>query len=104
MQIDEPATLDEDVLLCPRCGQDYLHSGRIFVYERSEDAPETTLVLVDGGQISANVVPSKNCENPSARRNGIAIEFWCENCESNSQLAIAQHKGQTYVRWRRAGG
>ena len=35
--------------------------------------------------------------NPSARRDGLAIRFWCESCDARPVLTIAQHKGSTLV-------
>jgi hypothetical protein len=37
--------------------------------------------------------------NPSARRGAVVIEFSCEGCGHHSLLEMAQHKGQTLVRW-----
>jgi hypothetical protein len=37
--------------------------------------------------------------NPSSRRGGIAIRFWCEGCPFISELTLAQHKGSTEVEW-----
>jgi hypothetical protein len=50
--------------------------------------------------------------NPSSRRDGITIEFECENCNgapppqqnpafglSKNYLHIVQHKGTTYLSW-----
>jgi hypothetical protein len=44
--------------------------------------------------------------NPSDRRDGIVITFWCEQCHGESgpdtnylRLAVIQHKGATYLRW-----
>jgi hypothetical protein len=30
-------------------------------------------------------------KNPSSRRNGIAIRFWCENCDALAELTLEQH-------------
>jgi hypothetical protein len=38
--------------------------------------------------------------NPSSRRNGVVIRFWCEDCDVISELTLEQHKGNTLLRWR----
>ena len=35
--------------------------------------------------------------NPSRRRHGLKIYFWCEGCSSKSELSVSQHKGVTSV-------
>jgi len=47
-----------------------------------------------------NQEPSKECGNPSRRRDGLAIEFSCENCPAILELTIKQHKGETFFAWR----
>ena len=37
--------------------------------------------------------------NPSARKDGILLECWCEGCSWKSMLAISQNSGNTYVEW-----
>jgi hypothetical protein len=84
---------DDDVMLkCPRCGTDegYLHHGGVTVYSREEDGP-VTVTTINGGAAG---------ENPSARRDGIAIRFTCELCPAELELTIAQHKGHTHLMWR----
>ena len=72
-----PARLDPDgQLLCPRCGETYLHR---------HDA-----VLQEG--------------NPACRGEGITLRFWCEHCSENAErsftLWMTQHKGNTFVEWK----
>ena len=38
-------------------------------------------------------------DNPSARRYGLRIFFWCEHCCAVPVLNIYQHKGNTFLRW-----
>lgn len=90
----------DDALLCPRCNSNNLHHGRVIVYDRGEDAPLTTVVVVDGRDISCSERKSIECSNPSSRRHGLAILFTCENCGVWSELTIEQHKGETYLHWR----
>ncbi len=88
------------VLCCPRCGFNYLHHTRIEVFERSEDDEKGTHVIVDNDKILVD----KNLENnPSMRRDGLKIFFWCEGCSPDDGslddivMTIAQHKGKTLV-------
>ena len=39
--------------------------------------------------------------NPSGRRQGVTIRFWCEGCAQRSVLTIAQHKGATLLEQKR---
>jgi hypothetical protein len=89
---------DGDWLLCPNCGEFYLHHDRVTIFERSEeDAPSHSLE-VDGIWKMRKV---EGGDNPSCRRDGVAVRFWCECCSAISELTIAQHKGTTIMRWRR---
>lgn len=93
-------------LRCPRCGSDYLHQGKVTVFERAEDGAVTTVITVPGDS-SAHLksVPSDQILNPSSRRHGLSVEFWCEGCNSKEagdyiELTLAQHKGNTLMGWR----
>lgn len=88
-------------LLCPRCGSDYLHHNDVLVFDRREDAEAVTLTQVDAGSVSVSMAPSTAAGNPSMRRDGVTINFWCENCGENRplQLHLAQHKGCTEIFW-----
>jgi hypothetical protein len=88
-------------LICPRCGSDYLHSGRVSVFDRGEDEAVTHLTVVENGLSATHLVKS-GIENPSDRRHGIAIAFECEECSGLLELTLSQHKGNTYLGWRYA--
>lgn len=92
------------VLFCPRCGENYLHHGSIVVYDRAEDQPLTIKTTVNGLSTKSEVVGSRQCSNPSSRRDGIVIRFECEACSTPGsaplELTIAQHKGETHLAWR----
>jgi len=93
VQIDEDGNL-----YCP-CGSSYLHQTNIKVFQREEDAKDGFHVEIDmeeGVKIDNKVI---NWSNPSPRRQGIIIEFDCENCDAFPQLLIYQHKGQTIIGW-----
>jgi hypothetical protein len=88
-------------LICPRCRENYLHHGAVVVYHRGrEDADETLLTVCDGERVSKQRYPSGWLNNPSRRRDGLAIQFDCEFCGDGIELTIEQHKGQTFLHWR----
>lgn len=87
-------------LLCPRCGADYLHHSAVTVYDRAEDASTVIETEVSNGRVSVNPY-SSGVANPSRRRDGVIIDFYCEGCgDAPIQLCIAQHKGATEIGWR----
>lgn len=81
-------------LLCPSCGSNYLHHGRVEVFECGEDAKHGVHVVVTDGRAEFDTSLEGN---PSRRRHGLKIHFWCENCKAEPVLSISQHKGNTYV-------
>ena len=92
--------IDEDnALLCPRCDGGYLHHGNIEVYARPEDAEQTLQTVVMGQQTKTALVASDTAPNPSSRRGGLRINFFCELCGEESDLTLAQHKGVTFIEW-----
>jgi hypothetical protein len=79
---------------CPFCGFEFTHHGRIEIFERNEDDKYPNHITVD----KYNVTIDRNNEgNPSTRRDGISIQFWCEQCNRIHYLNIAQHKGNTTI-------
>lgn len=102
-----PRLSEDDGLTCPSCGHDNLHQENVHVFFRKEDAEDGVQVSVQGravwGHEPADVPVSVFTDqegNPSPRRDGIEIEFWCECCPAHPRLAIMQHKGSTYMEWR----
>jgi hypothetical protein len=96
---------DDEVLSveCPRCGGFYLHHGRVTVYERAEDAKQTRVTVIDAASLTSRRMQSSLINNPSSRRHGMTIGFSCESCDrgvEGIELAIEQHKGATFIRWR----
>jgi hypothetical protein len=93
------------VLLCPACREPYTHQGSVTVFGRAGEDTPTRAITVTPGAETAHIVESRQAEqtNPSGRRDGVAIRFWCEQCPAVSELLIHQHKGFTYIRWRAAG-
>ena len=102
---DEPryAADDPKVLLCPRCRYDYLHQGRVEVYQRTEEDGASGIAAIIAGAVSDGVMDN----NPSHRRDGVRIWFFCEECcqgddgewQEDLAMTIVQHKGRTYVGW-----
>lgn len=84
-------------LTCPHCGGTHLHHQQVTVYSRpGEDGPSYAVRVQDATVEWATPVNG----NPSARRGGVAILFRCEDCAVMHELALAQHKGTTYLEWR----
>ena len=79
------------------CGCEYLHHTRVDVFERSrEDSKDGAHVSVEGyARVRIN---DDMAGNPSARRDGIVIDLWCEQCQQKTAIQIAQHKGETLLR------
>jgi hypothetical protein len=88
-----------DGLACPACGSIYLHHGEVTVYDRGEDAPLTCVTIVNGDKLSRALIDSDACGNPSSRRDGVCIAFWCEGCDADLLLTMAQHKGLSQLQW-----
>jgi hypothetical protein len=86
-------------LLCPNCGHDHLHHEGVVSYDRAED-DERIMMTTVRGQYASSLVTQNNAQNPSARRDGVAISFWCEGCHEHWELTIAQHKGKSLCQWR----
>ena len=100
------ATLNEDGwLTCPDCGEAYLHHGTVTVYDRDEDSKEVLVTTSDPDFINRSSMSNEASANPSARRSGMIVNFWCENCgqpedrAGYKNLAIFQHKGATFIEW-----
>ncbi len=100
----------DNVLLCPCCGGENLHHEAVTIYDRFEDAPDVRVTTVEGNEFVSSTVPNDTSANPSSRRHGVGVDFWCESChgESNSKpakftehfvLQLQQHKGSTYLDW-----
>jgi hypothetical protein len=99
--------ISDGFLCCPVCSDSnspdvstYLHHMAVTVYDRAEDTEETVRTRVTSGKGSISVIPSCHARNPSSRRGGVVIEFWCEHCGGTYELCFAQHKGMTIVKWR----
>jgi hypothetical protein len=94
---------------CLNCGGEYLHPHATWIYTRPEDSPAVHYVGVQtaddchGVDISTGCENSAESDNPSLRRGGILIDFWCETCGAfgpGTQLRISEHKGTVEIEWR----
>ena len=96
-------------LVCPNCGETYLHSQEVFVFN---DAIGTNKVAVTAvktdNETVQSISPPELSGNPSMDRQGIKIAFTCEHChdfddssgpDSRYYLNMAQHKGVTFMFW-----
>lgn len=88
------------VLKCPCCRDVFLHHHTVEVFDRREDAARGQHVTVLGGRVG---VDDDLTGNPSPRRSGLRIEFFCESCGAEPVLTVAQHKGSTRVAVEPAG-
>jgi hypothetical protein len=84
-------------LICPCCGSIYLHQSTINVYNRDEDADKGLHVIVENDM---TITGTDMQNNPSPRREGLSIKFWCEECPEKLTLNIYQHKGETLIEWK----
>jgi hypothetical protein len=90
-----------EVLQCPNCGEFNLHHGSVRVYDRAgEDCERVAVTDVAYGKAETAHVLSSDSGNPSLRRSGLAIAFWCEHCTVHAELTLAQHKGSSFLKWR----
>lgn len=82
------------LVVCPTCESQWTHHADIEVYKRDgEDGLSKVTVIGE----RAGTLSNQLNENPSRRRDGIRIWFWCEWCHAEFNITIAQHKGQTLV-------
>ena len=81
-------------LKCPICRFEYTHLKNITVWARPEDCtPNTVFIETEDGHIH---VGNSNIGNPSPRRDGLSMLFYCENGHTFT-VNILQHKGYTFA-------
>jgi hypothetical protein len=95
--VSAPAVLDRHGrLACPICGETNLHHEALeWWWREREDAPSQCEIL--GAVLEGQVADRSH--NPSGRRNGLRIRFYCEFGCHVPPLDFAQHKGVTFVEW-----
>jgi len=81
-------------LLCPGCGSDSLKHYRVEYFDREQDDCFGMHVSIQDGEVTQD---QDMTDNPSLRRGGVSVFFWCESCNEMPVLHIYQHKGQTEV-------
>lgn len=105
MNEHSPLEISNDILLCPICESEYLHQIHVHVFNRksesSKDQKITTIENTGGDEsvlehLPAHPLPPKN---PSHRRQGLSIDFTCEDCHAPSRLHIYQYKGTSHIEW-----
>ena len=84
-------------LFCPSCGSSWTHHTSVTVFDRAEDSETGRRTIATG---AATTVDGDMTNNPSLRRDGLIIGFYCETCPTVMEMDISQHKGQTYFRIR----
>lgn len=81
-------------LLCPSCGFNCIHHDKVEIFECGEDSTNGVHVTVADGVAKMDTSLEGN---PSRRRHGLNVYFWCEGCSAKSVFSISQHKGFTLV-------
>lgn len=103
-------TLEKDwynnELVCPVCKENNLHQNSVHVYNRVEDGSSVRATSVTGPEVHSTVLENNLTTNPSPRRQGLTVKFWCEHCHGDGSnyltqfsLNILQHKGTTFLYW-----
>ena len=88
----------EDLLRCPRCGDEHLHHGNPIVFNRvAEDQGGVVVQVQEDG---ARAKEASESDFPYGRRGAIEIPFECEACGPGLRLLIVQHKGHTLLSWK----
>lgn len=97
---------------CAVCGFENVHQLGVEVFERKEDAEHGLHVVVGGQESGLGTKQTRSwlfadsdvvSSNPSTRRQGLRIPFYCESCGGEHDAGphfswlISQHKGWTYI-------
>jgi hypothetical protein len=85
------------VLLCPYCNGHYLHHLALEWYSRSGGEDSETGIHILTSEHAGLLLDGNMTENPSTRRGGFRVGFYCELCGARFSLEFAQHKGQTLI-------
>ena len=91
--------LDYGVFNCPNCKDQWIHHIAVYVFTRDNEDGDVERQLIQTETFMPHAAMPEPPENPSPRRGGVIIRFECETCRAISDLAIIQHKGQTYDAW-----
>jgi hypothetical protein len=95
-------------IACPNCGGINLHHSLVTTFWREKEDANYGLRVQSGkpedgpqfqGSEGSVQTTTSMTGNPSSRRDGVEILFWCENCHASPRLLLAQHKGTTELQW-----
>lgn len=88
---------DEYKMMCPECGDEWLHQVNVYVANRPEDCDSNCVRISSRGNIVSHHLDSNDIPG---RRDCVEISFSCENCgDIGHRLRIQQHKGNTFIGW-----
>ena len=91
---------ESDILECPSCGEENMHHTAIKIFGRSEDGKTAyTEISADNKDPKQTPWVDNFPENPSSRRDAVAIVFQCEHHKGDMTLNISQAKGGTFLKW-----
>ena len=85
------------VLSCPACGGEEIHQTSVDIQWRKEDA--STGLHISSNSNQEHYVSNEIDESLGYRRDAFVVTFWCEHCDTKSQLVIYQRKGATQMEW-----
>jgi len=102
MKFEKVRIDSNDEIVCPVCGEGYLHQTEIEAGWRHEDKDGLRHTSgLDGAEVSR--LEGKDISSPYGygyRRDYLVIRFDCECCGSQGiELCIWQHKGRTGISW-----
>lgn len=87
------------LMLCPNCGNDYVHFSDVLVESRSEDQTQALYAHVPMEEHTSDSMMRsglKACET-SSRRSGVKFRLRCEGCGKSTVVVFSSHKGQILV-------
>lgn len=86
---------DSNMLICPLCGEDYVHLDDVYMAGRPrEDGPYVNVHVDNAGRIDQGDFLNMPIQS-GGRRHTIAVSGWCEMCAGRFAIEFRQHKGQT---------
>jgi len=85
-------------LICPICEGDNLHQQAVAFYDHTPTGNRGFFITPDIEGVEHNSLHA-DLFNPSSRRQGMRVSFWCEHCRETPDLLVVQHKGTTYLGW-----
>lgn len=87
---------DNQELICPACGEAYLHQEKVEITFRDEEDGDGVFVRTSKhGQKIARI----GTKEIPGRRDFLEIYFHCEKCDKEPRLQFMQVKGTTVTEW-----